>query len=516
MAEWRRQANALAHRRVPHSCSYHARKQQRQQELVSGERLRLPAVVSLASMDPAAEYWHVAIEPTAAKTEAGGSDAVALDRSRDWVERRILDPRRRGETISLDGQTFSWDEVARVRISMSTVESATIIQRLKEEDRSSSVVFVGGPGYRERAVYAAQDMTDDLIEGPPGALAAKRHGTSEPDLDRRAVMVVHGRNEDARRAMFDYLRALNLKPLEWGTLISGTGKAAPYVGEVLEHAFQRAAAVVVLFTPDDEAQLRGQFRGPAEPEYETELTPQARPNVLFEAGMALGVHPDRTVLVELGQLRPFSDVYGRHVVRLDGTEKPLRDIARRLHDAGCDVDMSGGDWASPDRFGAARELADSRVSTQGKPTRFGAALNEVRDLNEDAARWLRDRNRALGVELKQKSGELAAAGLTHSGAAAQAPAILKRRALQEYRDEMTRKRRRYRDLCAEVGSKGSLPPLELADDARAVLADWRAAVTIPGSTTAIEVDDPTAEHLEPDLRRFEREGDICEPRPSGG
>jgi predicted nucleotide-binding protein len=115
---------------------------------------------------------------------------------------------------------------------------------------------------------------------------------------------------------------------------------------VLDHAFAQAKAVVVLFTPDDEAFLHRDLRGKTEPDYETELTAQARPNVLFEAGMALGVHPDRTVLVELGTMRPFSDIYGRHVVRLDHTDKPLRDIARRLKAIGCTVDDSNDDWTS--------------------------------------------------------------------------------------------------------------------------------------------------------------------------
>jgi hypothetical protein len=62
--------------------------------------------------------------------------------------------------------------------------------------------------------------------------------------------------------------------------------------------------------------------------------------------MALAVHQDRTILVELGKLRSFSDIYGRHVIRLDGTEGPLRDIAKRLKTAGCAVDESGSDWAT--------------------------------------------------------------------------------------------------------------------------------------------------------------------------
>ena len=175
---------------------------------------------------------------------------------------------------------------------------------------------------------------------------------ADPAPDSRKVMVVHGRDEEARRTMFDFLRALGLVPLEWSSLVAETGSAAPYIGQVLTKAFETAKAVVVLFTPDDEGWLKEAFRQPDDPPEETQPTPQARPNVLFEAGMALGVHPDRTVLVELGKLRSFSDIYGRHVIRLNGTDGPLREIARRLHTAGCAVDESKVDWNAvrfPDR-----------------------------------------------------------------------------------------------------------------------------------------------------------------------
>ncbi len=38
---------------------------------------------------------------------------------------------------------------------------------------------------------------------------------------------------------------------------------------------------------DDVAMLRPELKGSTEPEHETNLTPQSRPNALFEAGMAM-------------------------------------------------------------------------------------------------------------------------------------------------------------------------------------------------------------------------------------
>ncbi|HYX72246.1 MAG TPA: nucleotide-binding protein, partial [Nitrososphaera sp.] len=164
------------------------------------------------------------------------------------------------------------------------------------------------------------------------------------------VFVVHGRNLEARNALFRFLRSIGLKPLEWSHAIELTGKAAPYIGDILDAAFSEAQAVVVLMTPDDEARLREPYRSANDPGYELELTGQARPNVLFEAGMALGRHPERTVIVELGRLRPFSDIAGRHTIRLDNSSIARQELAQRLTRAGCAVDLRGTDWHREGNF----------------------------------------------------------------------------------------------------------------------------------------------------------------------
>lgn len=163
--------------------------------------------------------------------------------------------------------------------------------------------------------------------------------------------------------MFGFLGALGLQPVEWDQAVQLTGKGSPYVGEILDAAFAHAQAIVVLLTPDDIAYLKREFAA-GETDPETDPKGQARPNVLFEAGMALGRNPDRTILVELGELRPFSDVVGRHAVRMNDSAERRKSLAQRLHTAGCAVDTSGDHWL---RAGAFTEPgADESVLPRGK------------------------------------------------------------------------------------------------------------------------------------------------------
>lgn len=336
-------------------------------------------------------------------------------------------------------------------------------------------------------------------EAPPVDPAPLPEQVTEPTGDTRAVMVVHGRDMAARDAMFEFLRGIGLRPLEWDELVAETGKGAPYVGEILEAAFKKAQAVVVLFTPDDEAQLREAFRGGNEDDWESTLTPQARPNVLFEAGMALGVHPDQTVLVELGRLRPFSDIYGRHAVRLKGREG-LRDIANRLERAGCEVDRSKDDWDSFEKFPTTDESGGSPKA----PTDQAEA--RVADLNEDMRRWIADRDRVLSEDSKRVTNEMASKNLLYSGAHLNAQAEVKRAALHEYRDEVSSKRREFREIVENLNPGDPSLHFTLKDEARDTLNRWREPATIEGAQPK-DIDDPTSEEREPDLRRFEAEGD---------
>ena len=193
-----------------------------------------------------------------------------------------------------------------------------------------------------------RESTADSI--PTRAVAARSSRSARPKKTKgNSVFVVHGRDEALRKSMFEFLRALGLNPMEWSTAVAQAKGGNPYVGDILDAAMEKVQAVVVLFSPDELAQLKEQFWASGDRDGEGKLAGQARPNVLFEAGLALGAHPEKTVIVQVGKVRPFSDIAGKHLVRL-GEDRGRNDLANRLKRLGCLVEMTGDDWMKAGYF----------------------------------------------------------------------------------------------------------------------------------------------------------------------
>lgn len=295
--------------------------------------------------------FHVAIT----RKSSMAVQLVKLDVSDVELQERFLDPYYAGEPVTLRGVSVSPSDIHQISITRTSEASAHYMPAAQREcDESAFPISVD-------AIIASMgtDVTDEFIQGAPGSRAKKAQSALDATLpkprapvDPRRVFVVHGRNQALRDAMFTFLRNIGLLPLEWNEAVKLTRKASPYIGEVLDCAFSSASSIVVLLTPDDEARLREKFRRKDEPPHEAQLTGQARPNVLFEAGMAMGRCPDRTVLVEVGCLRPFTDVSGVHVVRMDGSSQRRQELAQRLETAGAAVVLSGTDWHTAGDFSA--------------------------------------------------------------------------------------------------------------------------------------------------------------------
>jgi hypothetical protein len=161
----------------------------------------------------------------------------------------------------------------------------------------------------------------------------------------REIFVIHGRDKRARRQLFMFLRAIGLHPIEWTEALAEAGGGAPMINDILDTVIKPERAILVLLTPDDIAQLKPEHAD-GDDDIEVHAAGQARPNVLFEAGMAFGRHPENTVLVEFGKVRPFTDIAGRFVVKLDGSAESRRKLAHRLQSIGCEVNLNGSDWLS--------------------------------------------------------------------------------------------------------------------------------------------------------------------------
>jgi predicted nucleotide-binding protein len=204
----------------------------------------------------------------------------------------------------------------------------------------------------------------------PEARGPRRAKAPRQRQPGRLVFVVHGRDENLRRSIFDFIRAVGLTPLEWSKARAMTGKPNPVISEILDTAFARAAAVVVVLSPDDEAKLADHFIRPSDPAHERRLAGQPRANVLWEGGMAYSRSADRTVLVQVGKVRPFSDIAGHHILHLTDAPEDRTEFVARLRSAKCEVDTDGRDWLRVGTFqAAAPKPRPSRKSPRRKPRR---------------------------------------------------------------------------------------------------------------------------------------------------
>ena len=319
---------------------------------------------------------------------------VDLDLSLEELTERFVNPYKQGMSIVVSGKIVTPSDIDRIQINRTDQDSASVNSSILARLRARNIVsLVDDHGRLEskRLADYGEDVTAQYITGPPGReVEMDIHPVPEhrPSTTAREVFVVSGRNLMAHDALFEFLRSIDLHPLEWPEAVSATGKASPYIGEILDAAFSRAHAVVVLLTPDDEARLRDPFRADNEPPYETQLTGQARPNVLFEAGMAMGRNPDRTILVELGTLRPFTDVAGIHVIRLDNTSQKRQELAQRLQAAGCPVKLDGTDWHNAGDFHTALDQLVQGSSGSTDVEEQQSSISEYPQLSENAKELL--------------------------------------------------------------------------------------------------------------------------------
>jgi predicted nucleotide-binding protein len=243
-------------------------------------------------------------------------------------------------------------------------------------------------------------IVSDTADALPAAAAVKvvaAPGARVPGTgaapSKSDVFIIHGRNLAARNAIASFLRVLGLTPLDFDTISAELG-GSPFIGDVVRRGIERAHGVLAVFTPDEHAMLLPAFHAPADRPDERERF-QARPNVIFEAGMALGFAPDRTILITLGtDVSLFSDVDGRHVLRLDNSAQKRDLLQRKLAGIGCPVVTHPG-WLEPDRAG---DFDSSVRRAVAAPPRAASTAAAPAEAVSDAAAKIKIKGWLRGVD----------------------------------------------------------------------------------------------------------------------
>jgi predicted nucleotide-binding protein len=171
-----------------------------------------------------------------------------------------------------------------------------------------------------------------------------------PPLPRDRVFIVHGRNVKALKGIEEFLRSLHLESLTFRDAIK-LAKQNAHIDEIVEIGMTNAHATLVLFTGDEDARLKKSYFLDSDPISEKNLQSQPRPNVIFEAGMALARNPATTIFVQFGpHLRPFSDIAGLFVLLITDAEQDRRILKEQLVKIGCKVNEKDGKWKKAGKF----------------------------------------------------------------------------------------------------------------------------------------------------------------------
>jgi len=152
-----------------------------------------------------------------------------------------------------------------------------------------------------------------------------------PTRDLSRVFIVHGQDTRPVNVLTSFLLFIGLRPMAWSDARALTGNPQPHTYDIVRAGMAGAGAIIVIFSPDDQARLDPRFTRPGAAD--EPVSGQPRQNVLLEAGIAFATDPGRTIFVQSETTRPISDISGFNWVSLDGSYDERKDLYGRLRDA---------------------------------------------------------------------------------------------------------------------------------------------------------------------------------------
>ncbi len=273
------------------------------------------------------ERWTASAEPFFATTLAAHGEAFhRITKEPEWAQGFYVARRDRWT-----GEASDNIEVESRRVDAANSRMATLAH-------SKLLAFVDSV---LQLTWDAQTKTATSVE-----YSSKSETLNMTTPDKSKVFIIHGRNLEAAKQMGYFVRSLGLTPINFDELRASMG-GTPTVADIVERGMNDAQGVIALFTADEYAGLRPDFRH-GHDRAEDIMRWQARPNVLFEAGMAFGRDRTRVVFVLLGEPKLFTDVAGVHVLRPTNDPKGHRATLMNTLASGmkCAVTPHSTDWMS--------------------------------------------------------------------------------------------------------------------------------------------------------------------------
>ncbi|WP_222702751.1 TIR domain-containing protein [Methanosarcina siciliae] len=246
------------------------------------------------------------------------------------LRNQFIAPYENGENIIVNGKTISSDDIERIKINKTEVNSAKLIPIIRAKmTKKAAATLLPKEWY---VTKEGEDVTDDFIKGEPG-YKKKKPGEKMVEVKPKGdhIFVVHGHDEGMKQAVARTLEKLDLKPI---ILHEQPNQGRTIIEKFAEYANSVSFAVVLL-SPDDIGYRKDQSSEAAKF--------RARQNVILELGFFLGTLGRHNVVTLFKNDLNFegpSDYDGVLYMPFDNSGRWQFDLVRELKSAGYNVDAN--------------------------------------------------------------------------------------------------------------------------------------------------------------------------------
>jgi Predicted nucleotide-binding protein containing TIR -like domain len=136
------------------------------------------------------------------------------------------------------------------------------------------------------------------------------------------VFLIHGRNTELNQYVLDVLEEIGVKTLTWEQAATGVRGLSPFTLDIVKHALKTSKVVLALMTPDEIVKLKTLHQEDKD-KVDGKIVEQARPNVIFEIGLMMGLaDTDQKIhVISYDQCGSFTDMAGIHYIQFNSSQK---------------------------------------------------------------------------------------------------------------------------------------------------------------------------------------------------